>query len=63
MENVQTFLCSKNKNFLRRFDSSTNAPLINFDICLRALRYMTKAFTLTVIILKNRGLANSHQKR
>ena len=37
-------------NFLRRFDSSTNAPLSNFDTCLRASHFMTKAFTLTVII-------------
>ena len=37
-------------NFLRRFDSSTNTSLNNFDICLRAIHYMTKAFTLTVII-------------
>ena len=50
MENVQTFFCSENPKFLRRFDSSTNAPLNNFHICLRAIRYMTKAFTLTVII-------------
>ena len=37
-------------NFLRRFDTSTNSPLNNFDICLRAIHYMTKPFTLTVVI-------------
>ena len=37
------------ESFLRRFDSSTNAPLNNFDNCLRAILYMKKAFTLTVI--------------
>ena len=39
-----------NANFIRRFDSSTNAPLNNFDICFRAIYFMTKVFTLTVVI-------------
>ena len=37
-------------NFLRRFDSYTNVPSNNFDICLRAIHYMTEASTLTAII-------------
>ena len=41
-------------NFLRRFDSSTNVPLSYFDICLRAIHYITKASTLTAIIQVSR---------
>ena len=44
------FFSLKNANFLRRFYISTNDPLKNLDIFLRAIHYMTKAFTLTVII-------------
>ena len=49
-------------NFPRRFDSSTNVPLNNFDICLRAIHYMTKAFTLTVFIQVLRKKPSFFQK-
>ena len=62
MENVQTFLRSKNANFVRKFDISTTAPVNNFDICLRAIHYMTKAFTLTVIIQVLRKKPSFFQK-
>ena len=38
------FFPSKNANFLRRFDCSSNAPLNDFDICFRAIHYMTSFY-------------------
>ena len=52
------FFSLKNANFLRIFYISTNAPLKNLDIFLRAIHYMTKAFPLTVIIQVLKKITN-----